>query len=65
MFFLPILSENKPAGMLATMPVNAETAAINPTPDGSAPKWEANRGSTGLLDIVELNRQKALLCREV
>ncbi|MCG2709201.1 MAG: hypothetical protein L6246_02615 [Thermodesulfovibrionales bacterium] len=51
--------------MLATMPVNAETAAINPTPDGSAPKWEANRGSTGLLDIVELNRQKALLCREV
>ncbi len=53
--FLPSLSESKPAGMLAIIPVNAETDAIKPTPEGSAPRWVENRGSTGLLDIVELN----------
>lgn len=58
-FFLPILSENIPAGMLKITPVNAETAAMNPTPDGSAPKWNANRGRTGLFDIVELKTAKS------
>ncbi|MBT9139298.1 MAG: hypothetical protein DDT31_01882 [Syntrophomonadaceae bacterium] len=59
MFFLPILSENKPAGMLAIMPVNVDTAATMPTTDRSAPKCDAKSGSTGLFDIVELNIAKS------
>jgi hypothetical protein len=45
--------------MLNTTPIKAETAATIPTPDGSAPRWVANRGSTGLFDIVELNIAKS------
>ena len=56
--FLPNLSVRMPAGMLMTTPVKAETEAINPTPDGSAPKQALKMGSTGLLDIVELNIAK-------
>jgi hypothetical protein len=37
-FFLPILSESNPAGMLAIIPVNAETDAMKPTPARSAPR---------------------------
>jgi len=33
---LPILSENIPAGMLKTTLPNAETDAINPTPEGQS-----------------------------
>ena len=58
-FLLPSLSESIPAGRLKTTPVNADTADTNPTPDGSAPKCDANRGSTGLLDKVELNIAKS------
>jgi hypothetical protein len=29
-----------------------------PTPDGSAPKWAAKSGSTGLFEIVELKIAK-------
>jgi len=43
-----------PAGILAMMPVNAETAATMPTPDGAAPRCWAKSGSTGLFDMVEL-----------
>ncbi len=52
--FRPQRSESNPAGMLATMPVKADMAATSPTPAGSAPRWEAKRGRTGLLEIVEL-----------
>ena len=52
-FRLSSLSERMPAGILNTTPVNAETAATNPIPEGSAPRWAANRGSTGLFDIVD------------
>lgn len=52
--FLPQRSESIPAGMLAMIPVNAETAAIMPTPDASAPRCCAKSGSTGLFEIVEL-----------
>lgn len=57
--FLPHLSERIPAGMLAMIPVKAEIEATIPTPEGSAPRWEAKRGSTGLLEIVELNMAKS------
>ena len=53
--FLPSLSESSPAGILAMMPVNADTPAIMPTPVGVAPRCAANKGSTGLLEMVELN----------
>ena len=56
---LPSLSESIPAGRLKTTPVNADTADTKPTPEGSAPKCDANRGSTGLLDMVELNMAKS------
>jgi hypothetical protein len=45
--------------MLHTTPVNAETAAITPTAEGPAPRWDAKRGSTGLLEIVELKMAKS------
>jgi hypothetical protein len=45
--------------MLITTPVKADTDAINPTPDGPAPKCAAKIGSTGLFDIVELNMAKS------
>jgi hypothetical protein len=44
--------------MLIITPVNADTEATNPTPDGSAPKWAAKIGSTGLFDMVELKIAK-------
>jgi len=47
-----------PAGILAMMPVKADTAATIPTPPASAPRWVAKRGSTGLLEIVELKIAK-------
>ncbi len=53
--FLPNLSENIPAGMLAMIPVNADTPAIIPTPRGVAPRCSVNKGNTGLLEMVELN----------
>jgi hypothetical protein len=49
------LSENTPAGKLATIPVKADTPAIIPTPAGVAPIYAVNKGSTGLFAIVELN----------
>jgi len=52
--FLPQRSESIPAGMLAMIPVNADTAATMPTPDGPAPRCCAKSGSTGLFEIVEL-----------
>jgi len=36
------------------MPEKADTAATMPTPEGSAPRCVAKRGSTGFLDMVEL-----------
>lgn len=51
----PNLSENIPAGMLAMIPVKADTPAINPTNAGLAPRYEVNNGRTGLFEIVELN----------
>jgi hypothetical protein len=41
--------------MLAMIPVNADTPAIIPTPVGVAPRCSVNKGSTGLLEMVELN----------
>lgn len=55
----PNLSENIPAGMLAMMPVKADTPAINPTSAGPAPRYEVNNGRTGLFEIVELNMAKS------
>lgn len=52
--FLPHLSENIPAGMLAMIPVNADTPAMIPTPVGVAPRCSVNKGRTGLLEMVEL-----------
>ena len=37
---LPNLSERIPAGILATMPVKADTAATVPTFAGSAPRYD-------------------------
>ena len=37
------------------IPVNADTPAIIPTPVGLAPRCCVNKGSTGLLEMVELN----------
>jgi hypothetical protein len=54
----PNRSAIKPAGMLNRTPVKADTAATMPTPDGSAPKWAAKSGSTGLFEIVELKIAK-------
>jgi len=45
--------------MLAMTPVKAETEATKPTPEGSAPRWAAKRGSTGLFEIVELKIAKS------
>ena len=53
--FLPNLSEKIPAGILAMIPVNADTPATIPTPVGVAPRCSVNKGSTGLLEMVELN----------
>jgi len=47
-----------PAGMLATIPVNADTPAMIPTPVGLAPRNAVNSGKTGLFEIVELNIAK-------
>jgi hypothetical protein len=55
---LPHLSESIPAGRLAIIPAKAEIAATMPTPEGSAPRWEAKSGSTGLFEIVELKIAK-------
>jgi len=55
----PNLSENIPAGMLAMIPVKADTPAIIPTPAGPAPRYEVNIGSTGLFEIVELNMARS------
>lgn len=52
--FLPQRSESMPAGMLAMIPVKAETAATIPTPEGPAPRCVAKSGSTGVFEIVEL-----------
>jgi hypothetical protein len=43
-----------PAGMLAIIPVKAETEATMPTPEGPAPRCVAKSGRTGLFEIVEL-----------
>src|SRR5512139_2442918 len=56
---LPKRSARMPAGMLAMTPVKAETEATKPTPEGSAPRWAAKRGSTGLFEIVELKIAKS------
>ena len=53
--FLPNLSENIPAGILAIIPANADTPAMMPTPVGVAPRCSLNKGSTGLFEMVELN----------
>ena len=53
--FLPNLSEKIPAGILAMIPVNAETPAIIPTPTEVAPRCSAYKGNTGLLEMVELD----------
>jgi hypothetical protein len=55
---LPHLSESIPAGRLAIIPAKADIAATMPTPEGSAPRCEAKRGSTGLFEIVELKIAK-------
>jgi len=52
--FRPQRSESIPAGMLAIMPVKAETAAMAPTVEGPAPRCDAKSGRTGLFEIVEL-----------
>jgi hypothetical protein len=57
--FRPHLSERIPAGILATIPVKADTAATKPTPAESAPRCEANKGRTGLFDMVELKMAKS------
>ena len=54
----PNRSAIKPAGMLNRTPVKADTAAIIPTSAGSAPRWAAKSGSTGLFEIVELKIAK-------
>jgi hypothetical protein len=41
--------------MLAMIPVKADTPAIIPTSAGFAPRYEENKGRTGLFEIVELN----------
>ena len=51
----PNLSENIPDGILAIMPVKADTPAIIPTPVGLAPRYAVNKGKTGLFEMVELN----------
>jgi len=51
----PHLSENIPDGILAIMPVKADTPAIIPTPVGLAPRYAVNKGRTGLFEMVELN----------
>lgn len=51
---LPTLSESMPTGMLKRTPVKEETAAIVPTAAGSAPRYDAKSGRTGLFEIVEL-----------
>ena len=48
-----------PAGMLAAMPVTADTDAMIPTPNGPAPRCVAKSGSTGLFETVELNMAKS------
>jgi len=50
----PIISESIPAGKLTTMPTTVEAAAINPTVPRGTSRARIKRGSTGLLDIVEL-----------
>jgi hypothetical protein len=65
MRFLPHRSERIPAGMLIMIPVNEETAATIPTPDGSAPSDAVNRGSTGLLAIVELKMAKSPVAQSI
>lgn len=42
------------SGILAIMPVKADTPAIIPTPVGLAPRYAVNKGRTGLFEIVEL-----------
>jgi len=43
------------SGILAIMPVKADTPAIIPTPVRLAPRYAVNKGRTGLFEIVELN----------
>ena len=50
----PIISESMPAGRLTMMPTSVEAAAIKPTVPMDTSRERIKRGSTGLLDIVEL-----------
>jgi hypothetical protein len=48
-------SESVAAGKLTRIPTMVEAAATNPKVLSGMPKDPANKGKTGLLDIVELN----------
>jgi hypothetical protein len=52
--FFPNRSASIPAGTLKATPAKAETAAIKPMAEGSAPNCLAKSGRTGLLEMVEL-----------
>ena len=52
-FLLPNRFDSTPEGNPAIMPVMVEAAAISPITDALAPSSFANRGSTGLFDIVD------------
>ena len=61
---MPNLSESIPAGMLAIIPVKADTAATIPTTDGR-PEMCGKSGSTGLFDMVELNMAKSPVVQRI
>ena len=50
----PIKSESVAAGKLTRIPTMVEAAATNPSVLSGMPSDPANKGKTGLLDIVEL-----------
>jgi len=57
-FFLPIISDNEPAGRLARIPGIVDAAATKPSKYSGVPMNLAKGFRTGFFDIVELKIAK-------